>query len=199
MEYSKIAPMMSELWSPIAAVTSQQGGQPNVQIAVAIAAASIVPDSPRVVVQIYKTNKSHDMIWETSAFALNFLRTDQLGLIKDFGLVSGRDRDKLAVIPHAPGLSGSPLLGDCWGYMDCRVVNAMDGGDMTCFLADVLDGGTLGKAGDEAGPLWWRDARRRMPQEWMREWERKQAGEVAYSRDHMGEIELTPWRAPETA
>ena len=190
MEYADVAPIMGRLWSPLAAVTSHWQGRDNVQIAVAIAAASIVPERPRVVVQLYKTNLSHDMVLSNGAFALNFLRPDQLDLIGDFGLVSGRVRDKLAGVGTKAGSSGSPLLTDCFGYLDCRVINAMDGGDMTCFLADVLDGKTLAQ-GD---PLWWRDARRELPREWLDRWEAKQSSEITTSRATMGKISHTPWQ-----
>jgi len=190
MEYADIAPIMGRLWSPLAAVTSHWQGRDNVQIAVAIAAAAIVPERPRVVVQLYKTNLSHDMVLSSGAFALNFLRPDQLDLIGDFGLVSGREKDKLAGVGTKAGPSGSPLLTDCFGYLDCRVINAMDGGDMACFLADVLDGKTLAQ-GD---PLWWRDARRELPREWLERWEAKQSPEIATSRATMDKISHTPWQ-----
>ena len=190
MEYSEIAPMMGRLWSPLAAVTCSWQGKDNVQMAVAIAAASIVPDRPRVVVHLYKTNLSHDMVLSAGAFALNFLRPDQLDLIGDFGLVSGRDADKLAGVGKTTGMSGSPLLTDCFGYLDCRVINAMDGGDMTCFLADVIDGKTL----SQEEPLWWRDARRMLPPEWLERWENKQSSEIAISRKTMDQISHTPWQ-----
>jgi flavin reductase (DIM6/NTAB) family NADH-FMN oxidoreductase RutF len=190
MEYSDIAPMMGRLWSPIAAVTSHWRGRDNVQMAVAIAAASIVPDRPRVVVQLYKTNLSHDMVLSSGAFALNFLRPYQLDLIGEFGMVSGREKDKLEGLAKATGRSGSPLLTDCFGYLDCRVINAMDGGDMTCFLADVVDGKTL----DEGEPLWWRDARRDLPKEWLERWESKQSSEIATSRATMDQISHTRWQ-----
>ncbi len=192
MDYADIAPMMGRLWSPLAAVTSRWQGRDNVQIAVAIAAASIVPDRPRVVVQLYKTNLSHDMVLASGAFALNFLRPDQLDLIGDFGLVSGRDRDKLADVDKIAGESGSPLLAECFGYLDCRVINAMDGGDMTCFLADVVDGKTLAQ-GD---PLWWRDARGKLPPEWLAGWEKKQSSEIETSRTTMDDITRKPWQPP---
>ncbi len=190
MEYTDIASMMGTLWSPLAAVTSRWQGRDNVQIAVAIAAASIVPERPRVAVQLYKTNLSHEMILAGGAFALNFLRPDQLDLVGDFGLISGRDRDKLADVATTTGSSGSPLLAECFGYLDCRVINAMDGGDMTCFLADVLDGKTLA----QGEPLWWRDARRQLPSEWMARWENQQSSEIATSRATMDSIDRTPWR-----
>lgn len=190
MEYSDIAPMMGRLWSPLAAVTTHWQGRNNVQIAVAISAASIVPDRPRVAVQLYKTNLTHDMVLSGGVFALNFLRPEQLGLIGDFGLESGRDKDKLEGVAKTAGESGSPLLTDCFGYLDCRVINAMDGGDMTCFLAEVLDGRTL----DQGEPLWWRDARRELPQEWLTRWETKQSVEIATSRVTMDKVSYTPWQ-----
>ena len=189
MEYARIAPIMGRLWSPIAAVTSNWQGKSNAQIAVAIAAASIVPDMPRVLLQIYKNNYSHDLIYNCGSFALNFIRRDQLQLIKDFGLVSGRDTDKLSDVGHVFRETGSPILDDCWGFLDCRVVNAMDGGDMTCFLADVLEGETL----TQAEPLYWRDARREIPAEWNEEWDRKITGEIEVSKQRMPNIDLKPW------
>ena len=189
MEYHLIAPLMGNLWSPICAVTSRWREKANAQIAVAIAAASIVPSMPRVLLQIYKTNYSHDLIHDSGAFALNFLRRDQLDLIKDFGLVSGRDKDKLTGVPFRIGPSGSPVLDECWGYLDCRVVNAMDGGDMTCFLAEVLEGETIA----QSEPLWWRDARREIPAQWNQEWDRKVQGEIEISIQRMPNIHYAPW------
>ena len=190
MDYARIAPMMGLLWSPIAAVTSLWKGKANAQICVAIGGASIVPTKPRVVVQIYKTNLSHELVYHSGAFTLNYLRPDQTRYIKEFGLVSGRDVEKLEGVPYQLQESGSPVLADSWGYLDCRVTNAMDGGDMTCFLGDVLDGGTL----SEGSPLWWRDARAMVPPQWMEEWDRKITGEIAISTEQMSRIDYTPWK-----
>jgi flavin reductase (DIM6/NTAB) family NADH-FMN oxidoreductase RutF len=189
VEYSAIAPIMGQLWSPVAAVTTSWEGKVNAQIAVSIGAASIVPNQPRVVVQIYKGNYSHQLIHQSRAFALNFLRNGQLHLIKDFGFISGKDYDKLASVDYDLRTTGSPILQDCWGYLDCRVVNAMDGGDMTCFLADVVEGSVLG----EGVPLWWRDARREIPREWLEEWDRKISAEIEVSQRQMDRIDYTPW------
>ncbi len=138
VDYAKIAPMMGQLWAPIAAVTSSWNGKDNGQIAVAIGGASIVADRPRVAVQLYKTNFTHEMVMGSGAFALCFMRQDQLDLVHRLGYVSGRDRDKLADVPYRRRATGSPVLDHCFGYLDCRVVNAMDGGDMTVFLADRI-------------------------------------------------------------
>ena len=195
MEYSQIAPMMSQLWSPIAAVTSSWRDKQNAQIAVAIGAASVVPTMPRVVVQIYKRNYSHDLIYKSGAFALNFLRVDQVQYIKEFGLVSGREVDKLSHVSFKLKESGSPVFDDCWGYLDCQVVNAMDAGDMTCFLAEVLEGDTLSRS----EPMWWSNARKVIPPSWLDEWNRKIDGEIEYSKEHMKAINHIPWTSERPA
>ncbi len=189
MDYQAIAPIMGRLWAPLAAVTSHWQGRDNAQIAVAVAAASIVPDRPRVLVQIYKGNYSHHLIMHSRAFALNFLGREQLSLIETFGLASGRERDKLVDVAHCPGVTGSPVLAHRAGYLDCQVINAMDGGDLTCFLADVLDG----RAAPEREPLTWREARRLIPPEWNRRWNDRIAAAVAISRRQMMDIDYSPW------
>ena len=189
MQYRSIAPMMSQLWSPMAAVTSSWQGRLNAQIVVAVGGSSIVPSQPRVAVQIYKSNFTHDQVYRSGVLGVNFLRRDQLHLIPAFGLVSGRDKDKLSGIAHYPGDTGCPVLEDCWGYLDCRVVNAMDGGDMTCFLAEVV----AGECRNEEGPLWWRDAARQLPQDVMQEWDRKIQGEIQFSSPRMKEISPISW------
>ena len=193
MDYSRIAPMMTHLWAPMAAVSSAWEGKHNAQIAVAISAASIVLDKPRVAIKIQKRNLTHDLIYNSGAFALNFLRTDQVELIPALGLVSGREVEKLADVAYRLGPSGSPVFERCLGYLDCRVVNALDGGDLTCFLGDVLEGDTLSESRTGEGPLWWRDAQRQLPAEVIEEWNEKIIQERVFSADAMDEIDFTPW------
>ncbi len=189
MEYREIAPIMGRLWSPLAAVTSAWQGKINAQIAVAITAASIVPDRPRVLVQIYKGNYSHRLICGSQAFGLNFLCRHQLHFIRDFGLVSGVDREKLEEVDYSLGETGVPILAGCMGFLECRLVNAMDGGDMTCFLADVV----AGFASPDLAPVTWREARSLIPKEWNEAWNEKISGEVEISRSRMSDIDYTAW------
>ena len=52
----------------------------------------------------------HSVIEKSRAFAVNFLRKDQLHLIKAFGFVSGRNQEKLSGIDYELRASGSPVL-----------------------------------------------------------------------------------------
>ena len=191
MDYERISPLLGRLWSPLAAVTSQWEGQVNAQICMAISNASIVPQRPRVLVQIYKGNYSHHLIYGSGAFALNFLGTHQLDLLREFGFFSGHGKDKLADIAYDSGVTGSPVLKDCWGYLDCRVVNAMDGGDLTCFLADVEEGDVL----IDGDPLWAREARGMIPPDWKELWDSRLKENVAISQKTMESIDYTPWKS----
>ena len=186
--------MLGGLSAPLAAIAVRCGDVVNAQIAVAITAASIVPHRPRLIVQIYHTNYTHQLIAESGVMAVNFLNDDQLPLIWRLGMRSGRDGDKLGDVPYATGATGCPLLEGSFGYLDCRVVNAMDGGDMTAFLVETLAGRTNG-----GRRMTWRNARPRLPQRWAEEWDRKIAGEVAVSLGSMGRVDMGVWPRPPDA
>ena len=81
------------------------------------------------------------------------------------------------------------MLSDCFGFLDCRVVNAMDTGDQTALLADVVDGDVL-LPGE---PLTWPGMRTFMPKEWMTEFRAMFEGEVEYSRGAMGLVQRQGW------
>lgn len=184
-------PMLAGLSAPLAAVSVRSGDVVNAQIAVAITAASIVLNRPRLIVQIYHTNYTHDLIAASGVLAVNFLDREQLPLIWELGMRSGRDADKMRQVPYTAGVTGSPLIEGSYGHLDCRVVNAMDAGDMTAFLVEVLSARTNG--GER---MTWRDARPRLPQYWADEWDRKIAGEIEVSLASMGQVDPAAWANP---
>ena len=188
----RAGPLLAGLTAPLAAVSTRYGGARNAQIAVAITAASIVPQRPRLIVQLYHTNYTHELVAASGIMAVNFLEWRQLPLIWQLGMRSGRDGDKLAAVPHQTGVTGAPLLDGCFGWLDCRVVNAMDGGDLTAFLVEALDAGSdagISAAAQGRRRMSWREARPRLPSQWAAEWERKMARETAISLARMGRID----------
>lgn len=188
LDHADLGPLLGGLSAPLAAVSTRSGDISNAQIAVAITAASIVPQRPRLIVQIYHTNFTHGLISSSGVLAINFLETSQLPLIWQLGMHSGRDGDKLGNVSYTTGATGSPLLEGCFGFLDCRVVNAMDGGDMTAFLVEAVDARTNG--GER---MTWREARPRLARRWADEWDRKIAGEIDISLNTMGRIDPAAW------
>ena len=188
LDTADLGPLLGGLSAPLAAISTRSGEVSNAQIAVAITAASIVPQRPRLIVQIYHTNFTHNLIAASGVLAINFLESAQLPLIWKLGMHSGRDGDKMQGLGYATGVTGSPLFEGSYGYLDCRVVNAMDGGDMTAFLVEAVAAATNG--GER---MTWREARTRLPRRWADEWDRKIAGEIEVSLETMDRVNPAAW------
>ena len=179
--------LLRHLTSPLVAITSELGGKRNGMISDAAIRASIVPTVPRLSVYIHKFNYSHDLIFDSGRFVLHLLHTKQFDLIHQLGFFSGRDRDKLADIPHRPGTLGAPVLDDCHAHFECRVANAMDTGSSTCFLGDVVAVGFGSATAAQGEVMTAAYFRANLPAEWRPDYERQlkaaQAFALARSRD----------------
>jgi flavin reductase (DIM6/NTAB) family NADH-FMN oxidoreductase RutF len=134
-----------ELWL----VTAQAGSRRGGLIATFVSQASIVSELPRMLLGVAKQHYTWELIEASGAFALHLLGEDQLDLVWSFGLESGRDRDKLAGLECHAGKTGSPLLANAVGWLDCRVETKLDAGDRTMYLAEVVEG----QVGHFAPPL----------------------------------------------
>lgn len=124
-------------------VTTKEGDRLNGMTAAWVTRVSFNP--PLVAVSIGKTRYSHGMVERSGVFALNILSEEQVALGKHFGFKSGRKTDKLKDIAHNTAKTGSPILEDIAGYLDCRVAGSCDAGDHTIFIGEVIDSGTYGK------------------------------------------------------
>lgn len=178
MSASTAQNLLSVFWTPLVVVTADDGTRRAGQVAVSVHGASIIPDRPRLSVGLWKTNHTRDVAETAGAFAVHLVRDDQDELIYRFGLVSSAEVDKFAGLDVGTGITGAPLLRDCLAVYECRVVGALDAGDHTLFLADVvaMDAPTGGD------PLWWRDLRPRMPPEPARLWQERAARNIERSR-----------------
>ncbi|HLW00682.1 MAG TPA: flavin reductase family protein [Ktedonobacterales bacterium] len=171
MDEQTIQQITGHFWSPLVAITTAHGGQANGQIAVSVLNASILRDRPRILIDIWKANFTHHLLLESGVFALHLLGEQNLNLIEQLGLRSGRDGDKLAGLRWETRQTGSPILLDTLSYLEARVRATLDAGDMTSFLADIFDGGIL----NPGAPLTWPTARALLPQEWLTRYEANQA------------------------
>ncbi len=185
------ASVAGAFWSlaPVVAITSSWQGRANAQVAVTVVTASIVHSVPRLLVGIWKGNYTHEFIINSSAFAVHLLSRDQIQLVKDFGFYTGREREKLKGIPYRLGVTGSPILKDALAYADCKVINRMDGGDMTAFLVSVVDGGVINRGDWMTLDYFYSVA----PPEWTAEYGEKLSRSVAFSLDRIHKIDYTPW------
>ena len=175
--------------SPVMAITSSWNGKVNGQIAVTAVSSSIVHEIPRLLVGIWKANYTHEFITNSKAFTIHLLRREQVNLVKNFGFYTGREREKFEHLDYEIGVTGSPVLADAHSYTECKVLNAMDGGDMTAFLVSVVDGKVL-----NAGPwMTLNDFYTDAPPEYIAEYGQKLAKSVASSMEIINKIDYTPW------
>ncbi len=181
--------LLRSLTYPIVAVTSAWGDKLNGMISNSAIRASLVPTAPRVAVFVLKTNLSHDMIFQSGAFALHLLHSDNWDLIWELGFHSGRERDKLSGFSYKIGGTGCPLLDDVYARLDCRIVNVMDGGASTCFMGEAIDAerGT----GDQFMTSDY--FRNNMPDDWREAYEAKLVTAQEWAAQHSAGIRPVTW------
>ncbi len=131
-----LAWMDREVWLVTARAGEQRGGL----IATFVSQATIVPDLPRVVVGLANQHHTRGLVETSGCLALHLLSEDNLDLVWQFGLVSGRDHDKFAGLETTTGPTGCPLLGSTVGWLDCRVETRLDVGGRTLYVAGVVEG-----------------------------------------------------------
>ena len=173
--------ILSHFWAPLCAVGSHGERGPNAQICVAVFGASIVPDRPRLLVVLSRTNFTHDLVTEAGTLAITLLSGAQLDLLESLGLVSGRDGDKLAGIDQSLTGNGDPYFPGGVGHLACEVIEAFDLGDSTAFLTAVRSR----EQSSDVAPMSWADARERVGDEFMRRWREKSSREQQIAQEVM--------------
>jgi len=99
-------------------------------------------DPPMVVVAIENTSKTIGMIRDSHHFAINLLLTGQRDLAGKLGRSSEQAPQKLKGIKTKPApVSGTPVLVDALGWVECRVVATLPSGDHTLVLGAVVAAG----------------------------------------------------------
>lgn len=135
--------VMNQLSYGLFVLTAKDGEKDNGCI---INTAMQVTTSPnRIAITVNKDNYTHDMVMKTKEFNISVLdETAKFDTFKHFGFQSGRDVDKLVEISYKRGENGiAYLTGGCNGYIGGKVVDTVDLGTHTMFIADVTEGEIL--------------------------------------------------------
>ena len=132
---------MRQLTHGVYVLGTRRGRQSNAMTASLVMQASERP--PCVAVAVRDDRYSHDLILESSTFALSALRDDQVDVATHFSDTSGEYHDKLQGVPYGLTPGGSPFLLDCLAYLDCRVMDTVRAGDHTVIVGEVTAGEIL--------------------------------------------------------
>jgi len=99
-------------------------------------------DPPMVVVAIENTSRTIGMVRDSHHFAVNLLLKGQRDLAGKLGRSSDQAPQKLKGIKTKPApVSGAPVLVDCLGWVECRVVATLPAGDHTLVLGEIVAAG----------------------------------------------------------
>lgn len=175
------ATLLSHFWSPLTAIGSHGPSGPNAQICVSVFGASIVPERPRLLVNLSKTNYTTGLVAIGGTLAITLLAEGQAGLLAPLGLHSGRDGHKLQGLALELNASGDPWFPGGVGAIDCEVIDTHDLGDSIAFLCRVGAQRTL----DGGAPLTWQRARSEVPAGFLEAWAAKSERERARAFESM--------------
>jgi flavin reductase (DIM6/NTAB) family NADH-FMN oxidoreductase RutF len=96
--------------------------------------SSVSLDPPLVLWSQAVKTQSHSTFFKAERFAVNILAEDQIELSNRFAKSSP---EKFAGVEVDIGLGGIPLLRGCGGWLQCRVVSRVPGGDHTIYIGEV--------------------------------------------------------------
>jgi flavin reductase (DIM6/NTAB) family NADH-FMN oxidoreductase RutF len=120
-------------------VTARAGARVGGLVATFVSQASIAPQMPRVLIGLARQHLTRELVESSGAFALHLVAEEQLDWVWRFGLGSGRDLDKLQGLANRAYTTGSPILFEAPGWLDCRVESRLEIGDRTVYLGEVVE------------------------------------------------------------
>lgn len=94
---------------------------------------------PLVMISIGKNRKDHEKFKEAEVFAVNVLGDNHIEIGRHFGMTSGENINNFDGINCIELETGSPILKDSVGSLDCKIVKTIDAGDHVIFIGEVLD------------------------------------------------------------
>lgn len=101
--------------------------------------ASLSMDPPLFLVCVDKTARAHDLFPRAGAFVVNLLAQDQAEVSNVFARKELTDDERWAEVTTHESAVGAPRLDGCVGWFDCRLTDALPGGDHTIYVGEVVE------------------------------------------------------------
>lgn len=108
----------------------------------------IVPEPPMMAVSLNKQSLTHEYVTESGCFTVSILAEGApIKLIAGFGFRSSRDANKFDRVQYKTGVNGAPIILDhTASFIEAQVVQAVDCGTHTLFIANITDCETIDDA-----------------------------------------------------
>ncbi len=96
---------------------------------------------PLIMAAVHPNRYSHKIIEKSACFALNILSQNQKNFLSRF---KGPDPNaKFNGIDYKKGITGSPILTDCIGCIECKIVEHYKPGNHTLYIGEIIDAKSL--------------------------------------------------------
>jgi flavin reductase (DIM6/NTAB) family NADH-FMN oxidoreductase RutF len=136
--------IMGRFATGVTVVTTSKDGQHGGLTANAFCSLSL--DPPLVLVAVDKKAGSHAELLSHRCYAVNILSTEQEAISQRFAKSGPKD---FSGLKWKTAVTGAPVLEGTLGYVDCRVVDVLRGGDHDIFVGEIV----AGELADEGQPL----------------------------------------------
>lgn len=131
--------VMGQWPSGVTVITTVDAQGPGGMTASSFSSVSLNP--PLVSVCVARHLAMHTRIDEAGVFAVNILSKNSVEDGRRFAGMLPGVTNKFEGVEYATAATGSPLLANTLGWVDCKVWARHDGGDHTIFVGEVLDAG----------------------------------------------------------
>ncbi len=98
-----------------------------------------------IMVAVKNESYAHKIIRDGGVFAVNVLAEGQAELARKFTPGLHETSDAFSAVPSTGKKTGAPILRDALAYVECTVVSALEPGDHTLFVGEMVASGTPGK------------------------------------------------------
>ncbi len=135
--------------SGVCVVTAVSGGEPVGMTCQSFSSVSL--DPPLVLFVPARTSRAWPLMQRAGRFCVNFLAAEQTGVSN---VMASRGTDKFADVAWTPSPeTGSPVLEDTLGYVDCTIHAVHEAGDHYVVIGKVVDLHAPDLAAAEIDPL----------------------------------------------
>jgi flavin reductase (DIM6/NTAB) family NADH-FMN oxidoreductase RutF len=101
-------------------------------------------DPALILAAVHPNRYSHDMIANTRAFGLHIIDRSRKDMLKRFK--GPEPEQKFAGLGWMAGKTGVPILKDCLAWFELQVIQALQPGNHTLFIGEVVSAETHAKA-----------------------------------------------------
>jgi flavin reductase len=127
--------IMGRFATGVTVVTTVHDGVFSGLTANAVASLSLSP--PLVLVAVERNAHSHGYMLKGRVYAMNILAEDQVELSNRFAT---RGPKEFGDLKYTIGQTGAPILDGTLGYVECKVVEVLAGGDHDIFVGEIVAG-----------------------------------------------------------